>query len=90
MRIFNTIALILSRNLFIDKYNCTSRNEPNENDIQVNEAAQPSAAEPRVGPKIHSHSASAAAHTARCCWKRRTIHSWHLTLEREVIMFRFF
>lgn len=43
MRIFNTIALILSRNLFTDKYNCTSRNESNENDIQVSEAAQPSA-----------------------------------------------
>lgn len=44
MRIFNIILLILSGNLFIDKYNCTNVSESNKNAIQVNEAAQPSAA----------------------------------------------
>lgn len=43
MRTFNIIALILPRNLFIDKYSCTSRNESNENGMQVNKAAEPSA-----------------------------------------------
>lgn len=43
MSIFNIVILILSGNLFTDKYNCTNIRELNENDIQVNEAAQPSA-----------------------------------------------